>query len=114
MDVKVVKVEKEQEVSQIKDEVKKELLDTKSNPLELLNFIDVIERLGLAYHFEHEIEDALKQIYESYEEQCAKDDLYHVSTRFRILRQHGFFVPCGKHFTRCLDVYTILCLENYI
>uniref|UniRef100_A0A803MH33 Uncharacterized protein n=1 Tax=Chenopodium quinoa TaxID=63459 RepID=A0A803MH33_CHEQI len=90
----VVKVKKELEVSQLKDEVKKELLETKGNPLELLNFIDAIERLGLAYHFEQEIEEALKQVYENYEEQCAKDDLYHVSTRFRILRQHGFFVPC--------------------
>uniref|UniRef100_A0A803MH31 Uncharacterized protein n=1 Tax=Chenopodium quinoa TaxID=63459 RepID=A0A803MH31_CHEQI len=91
-----VQVQKEQEVKQYIEEVKKELQETKNNPIELLNFFDAIERLGLAYHFEQEIEDALKQIYESYEGQCAKDDLYHVSTRFRILRQHGFFVPCGN------------------
>lgn len=89
-----VQVQKEQEVKQLKEAVEKRLLETKGNPLEQLTFIDAIERLGVAYHFEEQIEEALKQVYDNFHDQCAEDDLYHVSTRFRILRQHGFLVPC--------------------
>lgn len=83
-------------MKQLKEAVEKRLLETKGNPLEQLTFIDAIERLGVAYHFEEQIEEALKQVYDNFHDQCAEDDLYHVSTRFRILRQHGFLVPCGR------------------
>lgn len=85
---------KEQEINQLKEEVRKELLATAGKPQEQLNVIDAIERLGVGYHFEDEIEEILKQVYESQHDQCDQDDLYHVSTRFRILRQHGYFVSC--------------------
>ncbi|KAL2943954.1 Sesquiterpene synthase [Bienertia sinuspersici] len=41
-----VQVEKEIEVKQLKEKVRKELVETKGKPLEQLNVIDVIERLG--------------------------------------------------------------------
>lgn len=75
----------EQELEQLKEDVKKELVATSSKPLKQLIFIDAIERLGVAYHYEEEIEEALQQVYESFHDQCDKDDLYHVSTRFRLL-----------------------------
>ncbi|CAO2836013.1 unnamed protein product [Amaranthus hypochondriacus] len=90
-----VHLTKKEEANKLREEVKKELLETKGNPLKQLNFIDAIERLGVAYHFEHEIEDALHQIYDTFQNQlCANYDLHHVSTLFRILRQHGFHVSC--------------------
>ncbi|KMT08736.1 hypothetical protein BVRB_6g140070 [Beta vulgaris subsp. vulgaris] len=92
----------EQELEQLKEEVKKELVATSSKPLKQLIFIDAIERLGVAYHYEEEIEEALQQVYESFHDQCDKDDLYHVSTRFRLLRQHGFRMPCGV-FQKFMD-----------
>ncbi|XP_021768911.1 valencene synthase-like [Chenopodium quinoa] len=94
---KATQLEKVQEVEHLKEEVRKELLARVANvnkQLELLNFVDAIERLGLAYYLEKEIEEALLQVYETYHDQCDKDDLYHVSTRFRILRQHGYHVSC--------------------
>ncbi|XP_021764447.1 probable sesquiterpene synthase [Chenopodium quinoa] len=96
----VTQLEKEQEVEHLKEQVRKELLArvaTVDKPLELLDFIDAIERLGLAYYLEKEIEEALVQVYENYHDQCDKDDLYHVAARFRILRQHGYHV--------CSDVF---------
>ncbi|KAJ8428541.1 hypothetical protein Cgig2_003789 [Carnegiea gigantea] len=63
-----------------------------SEPLEELKFIDAIQRLGVGYHFEEDIEKALERMFESYQDQCDKYDLFHVSLLFRILRQHGFNV----------------------
>ena len=80
---------------QLKQETKSELLGKKDRPVvEQLDFIDVLERLGIAYHFENETEEALKRIYEAYNDQDY--DLHHTSLQFRILRQHGYPVPCGK------------------
>ncbi|KAF2290698.1 hypothetical protein GH714_015060 [Hevea brasiliensis] len=53
---------------------------------EKLKLLDAIQRLGISYHFEGEIEEALKQIYQDF-----KDDgnLGTVALRFRLLRQQA-------------------------
>ena len=84
----------------LKEVVKKDLLayQQASEPLEELKFIDAIQRLGVGYHFEEDIEKALERMFESYQDQCDKYDLFHVSLLFRILRQHGFNVSSGMYF----------------
>ena len=80
---------------------------------ELLSFIDNIERLGVAYRFHLEIEEALHTIFTSYStalqtaanESC-DEDLHRTSLRFRLLRQHGFHVPSG------IDLLTIKFINN--
>lgn len=67
--------------------------------VELLNLIDHIQHLGIGYQFEKEIDDALKRIYErSYEyvggASCT-NDLHTTALMFRLLRQHGYRIPCG-------------------
>ncbi|XP_074558767.1 alpha-humulene synthase-like isoform X2 [Curcuma longa] len=55
-----------------------------------MNLIDAIQLLGLDYHFEKEIDAALSLI----SKHDAKNyELYETSLRFRLLRQHGFYVP---------------------
>ncbi|GAB4825744.1 hypothetical protein Ancab_008619 [Ancistrocladus abbreviatus] len=49
-------------LQELKEEVRKELQAVAGKSLELLNFIDAIQRLGVAYHFEEEIEDALQKL----------------------------------------------------
>ena len=63
-----------------------------------LGLIDALQHLGVAYHFEREIQEALEQIYATYNDHndVEDDDLYNVSLRFRLLRQLGFKVSCGK------------------
>ncbi|EYU17869.1 hypothetical protein MIMGU_mgv11b019604mg, partial [Erythranthe guttata] len=53
----------------------------------LIKLVDALERLGLAYHFETEIEEKLEQIYNDEGEDY---DLCTTALRFRLLRQHGF------------------------
>lgn len=84
-----IRVQMEKEVKELKEVVKMELLGSSNKPKEQLELIDAIERMGVAYHFEKEIEEALLQLNAIQHDQ---EDLYHVSLRFRILRQHGFHV----------------------
>ncbi|PKA54864.1 Alpha-humulene synthase [Apostasia shenzhenica] len=53
-----------------------------------IELIAAIERLGVDYHFEKEIEGLLKGIYDH--SLIDADDLYLVFLQFRLLRQHGY------------------------
>ncbi|CAN1829138.1 Probable terpene synthase 3 [Linum perenne] len=68
------------------------MLETPTGKLsEKLEMIDVVERLGIGYHFEHEIEEQLRRVYD--EGNVNKTgDLSTVAIQFRLLRQHGYNV----------------------
>lgn len=61
-----------------------------------LPFIDAVQRLGVSYHFEKEIEDELENIYRDTNNNDAENDLYTTALRFRLLREHGFDISCGN------------------
>ncbi|XP_074267341.1 putative sesquiterpene synthase [Silene latifolia] len=84
----------EEEIGNLKEEVKKELLKIVEEPTKQLELVDAIERLGVAYHFETNIEQILDKLYKKYLKECDKYNLHLVSLGFRIFRQHGFIVSC--------------------
>lgn len=88
----------EQEANELKEGVRQNLVSVIKDPKERLVFIDAIEQLGVAYHFEEDFESILEQVYDKYHDDQDKykdnDDLHYVSLRFRLLRQHGFYVSC--------------------
>ncbi|ESW05009.1 hypothetical protein PHAVU_011G144000 [Phaseolus vulgaris] len=59
-----------------------------------LNFIDSVQRLGVSYQFEHEIDSVLSQIYDISTKDnniiAHSDHLYQTTLLFRLLRQHGY------------------------
>ncbi|KDP42343.1 hypothetical protein JCGZ_02816 [Jatropha curcas] len=63
--------------------------------LESLEMIDSVQRLGIEYHFQDEINEVLENHYKKtssgYTHQ--KHDLSQVAIRFRLLRQQGYCVP---------------------
>ncbi|KAH0736672.1 hypothetical protein KY285_012379 [Solanum tuberosum] len=90
--------EKKHEV--LKEEVRNMLVMTPSNSLEKLELINTIQCLGLAYHFESEIDESLSYMHTHYEEHWI-GDLHAIALCFRLLRQEGYYVSCYafKKFT---------------
>jgi len=63
------------------------------------DFIDAIQRLGVAYHFESEIEAALQGMNRTWHHRRlddAGDGVYGTALTFRLLRQQGFPVSSGN------------------
>ncbi|KAK9072759.1 hypothetical protein SSX86_009194 [Deinandra increscens subsp. villosa] len=70
--------------------------EMEENPLSILNLIDDLQRLGISYHFESEVRNALEKIYSNYyksDGEWSKMDLNLKSLGFRLLRQHGYHIP---------------------
>ncbi|XP_010425238.1 PREDICTED: 1,8-cineole synthase 1, chloroplastic-like [Camelina sativa] len=80
----------------LKKKVKKMLdVETKSR-LELLEFIDELQKLGISYHFEQEINTILTDFHLKHGNNVSKydneEDLHATALEFRLFRQHGFDV----------------------
>ncbi|PHT51583.1 (-)-germacrene D synthase [Capsicum baccatum] len=87
----------EKQHEDVKEEVRKMLVMAPSKSLQKLDLINTIQRLGVAYHFEHEIEESLSYMYTCYEEWIGEvdgNDLYAIALCFRLLRQQGYYVSC--------------------
>ncbi|KAH0733356.1 hypothetical protein KY289_004544 [Solanum tuberosum] len=71
---------------------------------EKLNLIDIVERLGIACHFEKQIDDMLNHIFniDPNFEAHEYNDLCISSLQFRLLRQHGYNIS-PKIFNRFQD-----------
>lgn len=75
----------------LRERVRKVLKDSTELP-ETLNLILTLQRLGLDYHYENEIEKLLHHIYNS---DYNDEDLNLVSLRFYLLRKNGYDVSSG-------------------
>ncbi|MQM18191.1 hypothetical protein Taro_051178 [Colocasia esculenta] len=70
---------------------------------EEMNLVDDLQRLGLAYHFEKEISEALARIHGS-QMMVVSDDLHTTALRFRLLRRQGYDIPSDE-FNKFMDVH---------
>ncbi|CAK9163142.1 unnamed protein product [Ilex paraguariensis] len=78
------------------DELKrhmKMMLEEEAEPLDQLELIDNLQRLGVSYQFEDEIKSVMENIYNNgSDDKWHKEDLYATALGFRLLRQHGYNV----------------------
>ncbi|XP_057799416.1 vetispiradiene synthase 2-like [Salvia miltiorrhiza] len=87
-----------EEIEALKMEVRKMIVATETKIREKLSLIDSVQRLGISYHFEKEIDEQLHNIFHNnaYLEIMEEDeDLHAVALCFRLLRQHGYSVSTG-------------------
>ncbi|KAF3456768.1 hypothetical protein FNV43_RR01422 [Rhamnella rubrinervis] len=87
----------EKQFQQLKEEVRMMLIATVDKPsTEKLRLIDALQSLGVAYHFENEIDEMLQHIHKKYKDNDVDDhhDLYTTALCFRLLRQQGYDIPC--------------------
>ena len=78
----------------LKQEVRK-MLSQVANPLDQLELIDDLQRLGVAYHFNIEIRNILESLYKN-KDAIRSKNLHATALEFRILRQHGYDVSSGN------------------
>ena len=76
-------------VNKLKEEVRM-MLDKMVDPVNKLELINLLQKLGLSYHFEEDIKKLLKSIYDniSNNDTWDKEASYVVALKFRLLRQH--------------------------
>ncbi|KAJ8461399.1 hypothetical protein OPV22_034325 [Ensete ventricosum] len=73
---------------ELRGQVKRMFNDT-TDLLQTMELIDSIQLLGLDYHFQKEITEALSRIHDA---NIDDHGLYHTALWFRLLRQHGHYV----------------------
>nr|QHU78617.1 bifunctional terpene synthase [Albizia julibrissin] len=88
-----VEDEMKRNIETLKEEVRKTLVSPMEKPLTKAEVVDSIQCLGLAYHFEPEIDELLKQIHNDFIENneiTQIEDLHSLALLFKLLRQHGY------------------------
>nr|U3LVZ7.1 RecName: Full=Beta-caryophyllene synthase; Short=LaCARS; AltName: Full=(-)-beta-caryophyllene synthase [Lavandula angustifolia]AGL98419.1 B-caryophyllene synthase [Lavandula angustifolia] len=90
-----ISVAKKEEHERQKEAIRNLLLQTRDDSTLKLELVDAIQRLGIGYHFEEEIHNSLRNIYDTNPIYNAEDDNLRVAAlRFRLIRQQGFPAPC--------------------
>ncbi|MED6119406.1 hypothetical protein PIB30_011471 [Stylosanthes scabra] len=78
----------------LKEEVRKTILSKVENDVDKLDLIDVMQRLGVAYHFKSEIRNILDTIHNMNYSKNNKT-LHATALKFRILRHNGYHISAG-------------------
>ncbi|PKU80370.1 Beta-cubebene synthase [Dendrobium catenatum] len=78
-------------VEELVRKVKNLLHNTYEGELQCLELIDSLQRLGVGYHFEEEIDKRLREIHH-HNGKFKGNDLQAVALKFRLFRQHGYNV----------------------
>uniref|UniRef100_M1CUL9 Sesquiterpene synthase 2 n=1 Tax=Solanum tuberosum TaxID=4113 RepID=M1CUL9_SOLTU len=88
------------EVDEYKERIRKMLVEAPEGSLQKLVLIDAMQRLGVAYHFDNQIETSIQNIFDAFK-QNDDDNLHVVSLYFRLVRQQGHYMSSDvfKKFT---------------
>ncbi|KAK9209547.1 hypothetical protein WN944_001914 [Citrus x changshan-huyou] len=94
-DFKAIDATTQEQYEALKQEVRMMVTATADKIADKLHLIDAVQRLGVAYHFEKEIEDELEKILDHLDnDSIGDDDFYTLSLSFRLLRQQGVKISC--------------------
>jgi len=95
----------------MKPKVRDMLKSSKNSDNERIRLIHLLMNLGIAYHFEIEIDEILGQAFGNLDDIIAKEnDLETISTMFEVFRLRGYYMPCGKSIG---DLDSHICIHIY-
>nr|XP_018677557.1 PREDICTED: alpha-humulene synthase-like isoform X2 [Musa acuminata subsp. malaccensis] len=101
----------QERAAELMEQVRSMFKDT-TDILQTMALVDSIQLLGLSYHFQKEISEALKRVHDA-DLNC--HGLYETALRFRLLRQQGYHVTPGNMLLRFLGVDVFVCfLYNFV
>ncbi|XP_004294317.1 PREDICTED: (-)-germacrene D synthase-like [Fragaria vesca subsp. vesca] len=86
----------EQQVQELKEEVRTMLMSPVKKISQKLELIDDITRLGVSRHFEEETDEILQKVYDNvyHANDLYDKELYFTSLVFRLVRQQGYNISC--------------------
>ncbi|GAY60880.1 alpha-humulene/(-)-(E)-beta-caryophyllene synthase [Citrus sinensis] len=91
-DFQTIDTTTQEQYDALKQEVRRMITPAVDEISHKLHLIDAVQRLGVAYQFEKEIEDELQKL--ANDLGSDSDNLYTVSLRFRLLRQQRVKISC--------------------
>ncbi|KAJ4718963.1 Terpene synthase [Melia azedarach] len=84
-----------EEYEELKQDVRRLITANTDEQVKKLQLIDTVQRLGVAYLFEKEIEGELEKIHDHlYIDSDNVNDVYTISLAFRLMRQQGIKISC--------------------
>lgn len=83
------------------------MLKNMADPLDQLELINHLQKLGLGYCFDEEIKHALKKICNNDQtnEDKLQKNLHATALKFRLLREHGYHTTSGIYFFKKNLIY---------
>ncbi|XP_073313339.1 (-)-alpha-terpineol synthase-like [Primulina huaijiensis] len=85
-------VERAKELKEEIEGILEEKIMGKDSILGQIEFVDVLQRLGISYHFKGYIHTIMEGLF-SVKDGWVSTDLHEVALKFRLLRQHNYLVP---------------------
>ncbi|KAF8775037.1 hypothetical protein HU200_005087 [Digitaria exilis] len=92
---------------QLNEQVRR-VFETTTSMTDAVTLVDTLKHLGIDHRFREEIDSVLGRVHRDEDlEFATSDDLHIVALRFRLLRQHGYWVSAGgreQGRARALDI----------
>jgi Terpene synthase, N-terminal domain len=90
-----------------------------SQPAARLNLVDMLQRLGVAYHFSEEIKHELEEIGTMDAKDVLKNNFAYLALFFRLMRENCYKVPQGAYrsdnfFWKNYTLYLYIRISNIV
>ena len=82
----------------MKSNIRSQLMYKESQLPAKLNLVDMLQRLGVAYHFSEEIKHVLEEMVINNAKATLKNDFASLALLFRLMRENCHEVPQGMLF----------------
>ncbi|XP_075498829.1 terpene synthase 10-like [Primulina tabacum] len=97
-------IERARELKEEIEGILEEKIMGKDSILGQIEFVDVLQRLGISYHFKGYIHTIMEGLF-SAKDGWVSTDLHEVALKFRLLRQHNYLVPQGIYVSYICSIF---------